>query len=196
MNKSTARRVRQAISVPVLIGAVAGSVFAPAVAAAESAAPSWLVSAASTPVQPTKVVRGITVRPEPEPFLLPVRDYRLTATFGNAGSLWSSGHTGLDFAAPEGTPLVAIGAGVVTEVGYDGAYGNKTVLTLEDGTELWYCHQSSQSVAVGDRVATGDLIGAVGSTGNTTGSHLHLEVRVNGEPIDPLLALADWGLTV
>ena len=83
----------------------------------------------------------------------------------------------------------------MTEVGYDGAYGNKTVIRLEDGTELWYCHQSSQSVSVGDHVSAGDVIGAVGSTGNTTGPHLHLEVRPGGgDPIDPEIALADWGI--
>ncbi len=193
MNKSTARRIRQAAFAPALIGAVAGSVFVPTIAA-ESASPSWLVTVADAPVQPTRIVRGLTVRPEPEAHVLPVHGYRLTATFGSAGSLWSSDHTGLDFAAPEGTPVLAVGAGVVTEVGYDGAYGAKTVVTLEDGTEVWYCHQSSQSVAPGEQVAAGDVLGAVGSTGNTTGSHLHLEVRVDGEPVDPELALADWGI--
>ena len=65
----------------------------------------------------------------------------------------------------------------MTSVGYDGAYGNKTVITLEDGTELWFCHQTSYTVSVGEQVRSGDLIGYVGSTGNTTGPHLHLEVR-------------------
>jgi murein DD-endopeptidase MepM/ murein hydrolase activator NlpD len=194
VQKPTVHRIRQAVTAPALIGAIACSAFVPDAAAAESASPSWLVTAAETPQQPVKIVPGLTVRPKPDPNVLPLQGYRITATFGNTGSLWSSDHAGLDFAAPEGTPLVAIGAGVVTEVGYDGAYGNKTVITLEDGTELWYCHQSSQTVVVGDRVAPGDGIGAVGSTGNTTGPHLHLEVRVNGEPIDPQLALADWGI--
>ncbi len=194
MNPTTARRIRPAVTAPALIGAIACSAFVPDAAAAESSSPAWLVTAGNLPAQPVEIVRGLTVRPKPEVNVLPLRGYRLTATFGNAGGLWSSDHTGLDFAAPEGTPLVAIRAGVVTEVGYDGAYGNKTVITLEDGTELWYCHQSSQSVSVGDQVAAGDVVGAVGSTGNTTGSHLHLEVRVNGEPIDPELALADWGI--
>ena len=195
MPKSTAHRIRQAATAPALIGAIACSAFVPDMAAAEAASPSWLVAAADAPTNPARLVRGLVVRPKPDPYALPLGGYRITATFGSAGSLWSSDHTGLDFAAPEGTPLVAIGAGVVTEVGYDGAYGNKTVIELEDGTELWYCHQSSQTVAVGDRVAAGDVVGAVGSTGNTTGPHLHLEVRVGGEPIDPELALADWGVS-
>jgi len=198
VHPTTTRRIRQAITGPALIGAIACAAFVPSGAAAEQASPAWLVTAepdrSSKPMKPMKIVRGLTVRPEPTAMVLPVQGYRLTATFGNSGSMWSSDHTGLDFAAPQGTALVAIGAGVVTEVGYDGAYGNKTVIRLEDGTELWYCHQSSQSVSVGDQVSPGDAIGAVGSTGNSTGPHLHLEVRVHGEPTDPQAALANWGL--
>ncbi|WP_223162630.1 M23 family metallopeptidase [Nocardioides antri] len=195
MNHSSARRVRRVATAPVLIGAIACSLGVPeAAAAADPIRPAWLVTA--QPDRPLKIVEGLTVRPERETKALPTRGYQLTATFGNAGSLWSSDHTGLDFAAPEGTPLFAIGDGVVTEVGYDGAYGNKTVIRLEDGTELWYCHQSSQSVAVGQSVSAGDVIGAIGSTGNSTGPHLHLEVRRHGEPVDPAVALADWGLSV
>lgn len=126
---------------------------------------------------------------------MPLTGYRLTATFGEYG-LWSSYHTGLDLAAPAGTPLVAMARGVVTSAGYDGAYGNKTVFTLEDGTELWYAHQTSINVSVGDVVAPGDLVGTVGSTGNVTGPHLHLEVRPGGgDPVDPYAALVANGLT-
>ncbi|HWJ68123.1 MAG TPA: M23 family metallopeptidase [Nocardioides sp.] len=126
---------------------------------------------------------------------LPLQGYRLTATFGEYG-LWSSYHTGLDFAAPSGTPLVAVTNGVVTSAGFDGAYGNKTVITLEDGTEIWYCHQSSFNVSVGDTVRTGELIGYVGSTGHVTGPHLHLEVRPGGgDPVDPDAALRQHGVT-
>ncbi len=93
-------------------------------------------------------------------------------------------------------PLGNMATGVVTEVGYDGSYGNKTVVTLDDGTEIWYCHQSSQTVSVGDVVAPGETIGAVGSTGNTTGPHLHLEVRPDGgDPVDPYTVLAEHGVS-
>lgn len=200
MNKPTpARRIRRAATAPVLVAALACSVLGVPPAAAEpDTTPAWLVTAKvkSKAGRKMKIVEGLTVRPKPSAKVLPVEGYRLTATFGNAGSLWSSDHTGLDFAAPSGTPLMAIDAGVVTEVGYDGSYGYKTVITLEDGTELWYCHQSSQNVAVGETVSAGDVIGAVGSTGNSTGPHLHLEVRIGGEPVDPAVALAGWGLTV
>ncbi len=121
--------------------------------------------------------------------------YHLTAGFGEYSGLWSHYHTGLDFAAPTGTPIHAVANGVVTSVGYDGAYGNKTVVTLDDGTELWFCHQNSYAVSVGQEVHAGDLIGYVGSTGNVTGPHLHLEVRPGaGDPVDPFEALVVHGL--
>ena len=85
---------------------------------------------------------------------------------------------------------MSVANGVVTEVEYDGSYGNKTVVLLDDGTELWYCHQSSFAVGVGETVVGGQTIGYVGSTGNTTGPHLHLEVRPGaGDPVDPYAAL-------
>ncbi|MDD9348611.1 peptidoglycan DD-metalloendopeptidase family protein [Mumia sp.] len=125
-------------------------------------------------------------------WVLPLTGYRLTARFGQSSSLWSTTHTGLDFAAPSGTPLVAIARGTVTSTGFDGAYGNKTVLTLEDGTQIWYCHQSSVKASVGDSVAPGNVIGYVGSTGNVTGPHLHLEVRPTPDtPVDPMTALRE-----
>lgn len=129
-------------------------------------------------------------------WVLPLSGYRLTASFGQYSGLWSHYHTGLDFAAPSGTPIVAIANGVVTSVGYDGAYGNKTVITLDDGTELWFCHQTSYTVSAGQEVRAGEVIGYVGSTGNVTGPHLHLEVRPGaGDPVDPYEAMVVHGLT-
>ena len=120
--------------------------------------------------------------------------YHLTARFGMAGGLWSSNHTGLDFAAPTGTPIFAVANGVITETGSAGAYGNRTIETLADGTEIWYCHQNSIGVQVGQAVIGGQQIGEVGSTGNTTGPHLHLEVRPGaGDPVDPDQALVFHG---
>ncbi|MFE9252086.1 M23 family metallopeptidase [Streptomyces sp. NPDC007088] len=121
-------------------------------------------------------------------YTLPVASYTLTSHFGDGGSMWSSGHhTGLDFAAPTGTPLKAVHSATVKEAGWSGAYGYRTVLELDDGTELWYCHQSSISVSAGQQVTTGDVIGRVGATGNVTGPHLHLEVHPGGgAAIDPM----------
>jgi murein DD-endopeptidase MepM/ murein hydrolase activator NlpD len=117
--------------------------------------------------------------------------YHLTSRFGECSSLWSSCHTGLDFAAPSGTPIRAVAAGRILEVSYAGAYGNRTRMRLSDGTEVWYCHQTSTAVEVGQQVAGGQVIGTVGSTGNSTGPHLHLEVRPTPKtPVDPFAALA------
>lgn len=121
--------------------------------------------------------------------------YHLTSRFGETSSLWANTHTGLDFAAAAGTPIMSIANGVVTSTGYAGAYGNRTVVTLEDGTEVWYCHQTSFGVSPGDSVRGGQQIGTIGSTGNVTGPHLHLEVRPGaGDPVDPFTALTVHGL--
>ncbi|GHH95347.1 M23 family metallopeptidase [Streptomyces capillispiralis] len=131
-------------------------------------------------------------------YALPTSSYTLSSTFMQAGAYWSSGyHTGLDFAAPTGTLIKAVHTGTITSAGWDGSYGYKTVLTLDDGTEIWYAHQSSISVSVGQKVSTGDVIGRVGSTGNSTGAHLHLEVHPGGSTsgVDPLAWLRDKGLT-
>jgi murein DD-endopeptidase MepM/ murein hydrolase activator NlpD len=127
-------------------------------------------------------------------YVLPTSSYTLTSHYGDAGSMWSSGHhTGLDFAAPTGTPVKAVGAGKITSAGWSGAYGYRIVLELEDGTEVWYCHLSSMSVTSGS-VGTGETIGRVGATGNVTGAHLHLEVRKGGSTVDPLSWLRASGL--
>jgi murein DD-endopeptidase MepM/ murein hydrolase activator NlpD len=128
-------------------------------------------------------------------WVLPVLRYHITGRFGDRSHLWATVHTGLDFAAPTGTPIHAVATGIVTFAGFDGPYGFKTVVKLADGTELWYCHQSRIHVAVGDRVARGSVIGEIGATGNVTGPHLHLEVRPGGgEPVDPEVALPEHGV--
>ena len=130
-------------------------------------------------------------------WVLPVEGYRLTNTFGLARSYYSSGyHTGLDFAAAYGTPIKAVANGVVTFAAYDGSYGYRTVITLEDGTEIWYAHQATISVSVGESVNAGDIVGSVGSTGNSTGPHVHVEVRPGaGDPVDPYEAFVVHGVT-
>jgi len=127
-------------------------------------------------------------------FRLPVSGYHLTAGFGEGGGLWSHGHTGQDFACPTGTAIHAVATGTIISAGWDGAYGWKTIERLDDGTEIWYAHQSAMLVRSG-RVYTGQVIGRVGSTGNTTGPHLHLEVRPHGgDPINPMPWLRAHGL--
>ena len=142
--------------------------------------------AAATKVTAQRVLPGTKLKAKPEPWVLPVEGYHLTGRFGQSSGLWSSTHTGLDFAADEGTEIHSIGPGVVESTEYDGSFGNKTVVRLDDGTVLWYCHQNEFGVEPGQRVEPGDLIGYIGSTGNVTGPHLHLEVHPGGgDPIDP-----------
>ncbi|WP_435897438.1 M23 family metallopeptidase [Streptomyces tsukubensis] len=129
-------------------------------------------------------------------FALPTSSYNITSTFGSSGGLWSSGqHTGLDFAAPAGTPVKAVGAGTVKSAGYAGSYGYQVVIELNDGTEVMYAHLSSINANVGQKVVAGDMVGRVGSTGNSTGNHLHLEVKTpGGTTIDPGAWLRSKGL--
>lgn len=119
-------------------------------------------------------------------WVLPVVGGRLSASFGEGGGLWQNRHTGQDFAAPTGTPVRAAAAGVIVSAGYDGAYGRKIVIRHSDGTQTWYCHLSSFERTSGS-VAAGTLIGRVGSTGNTTGPHLHFEVHpAGGDAVNPM----------
>ncbi|MQS12939.1 M23 family metallopeptidase [Streptomyces kaniharaensis] len=125
---------------------------------------------------------------------LPVRDYNLSAHYGQSARYWAHLHTGLDFAADTGTAVLAVGQGTITSAGWAGSYGYRIVETLPDGTEIWYCHLSSIIKGTG-QVASGQQIGKVGATGNVTGPHLHLEVRPGGgAPVDPETWLQQHGL--
>jgi murein DD-endopeptidase MepM/ murein hydrolase activator NlpD len=95
-------------------------------------------------------------------------------------------HTGVDIAASQGTPIKAAGDGVVKMAGWNGGYGNWTLVDHGGGLATGYGHQSRIAVSVGQHVSTGQVIGYVGSTGASTGPHLHWEVRVNGNPVDPM----------
>jgi murein DD-endopeptidase MepM/ murein hydrolase activator NlpD len=95
-------------------------------------------------------------------------------------------HTGVDYAASEGTPIHAAGDGVIVSAGSFGGYGNATIIDHGGGLATLYGHQSSMSVSAGQRVTRGQIIGRVGCTGACTGPHLHFEVRVNGTPVNPI----------
>lgn len=109
----------------------------------------------------------------------------ITSRFGARSSRRSSVHTGLDIAAPTGTPISAAAGGTVTYAANKGAYGNFIVINHGNGVQTYYAHCSAINVSVGQTVSQGQNIGAVGSTGNSTGPHLHLEVRVNGVAQNP-----------
>jgi murein DD-endopeptidase MepM/ murein hydrolase activator NlpD len=127
--------------------------------------------------------------------VLPTTGYRLTAHFGQAGGRWARNHTGLDLAAPLGTPVRSVMAGEVIQAAYEGAYGRQVKVRHSDGTVTSYSHMSEFDVSVGDMVTAGDQVGAIGMTGNTTGPHLHFEVLPGGgSPIDPEPWLRDHGV--
>ena len=109
----------------------------------------------------------------------------ITSRFGNRESIRSYGHTGLDIAAPAGTPIKAAADGTVTFSGYSGGYGYVVKMSHGNGIETYYGHCSALYVSAGEKVEAGDTIAAVGSTGNSTGNHLHFEVRVNGSEVNP-----------
>ena len=109
----------------------------------------------------------------------------ITSRFGNRESIRTSGHTGLDIAAPYGTPIKAAADGTVTFAGYSGGYGYVVKMDNGNGIETYYAHCSRLYVSAGDTIEAGDTIAAVGSTGNSTGNHLHFEIRVNGSVVNP-----------
>jgi murein DD-endopeptidase MepM/ murein hydrolase activator NlpD len=130
-------------------------------------------------------------------WVLPVASYRLSAHYGQTGPHWETIHTGQDFSAPTGTPVRAATAGIVTFASWDGPYGNKIEITHPDGLVTWYAHLSRSDVSAGDTVSTGQQIGLVGSTGNSTGPHLHFEVHPGeGDAVDPVAVLAEHGQRV
>ena len=109
----------------------------------------------------------------------------ITSRFGNVSRVRSGAHTGLDIAASTGTGIKAAASGTVTFSGWKGSYGYMVVVSHGNGVQTYYAHCSKLYVSAGDKVKQGQKIAAVGSTGNSTGSHLHLEVRVNGVAYNP-----------
>ena len=102
------------------------------------------------------------------------------------GPRWGRMHTGIDIDGYTGQPLVAVKEGTVILASYYGGYGNTVIVDHGGGYSTLYAHQSALNVSQGQRVDQGDIVGYVGSTGNSTGDHVHFEVRVNGEPEDPM----------
>ena len=133
-------------------------------------------------------------------FRLPVAGSRVTTGYKAGGALWSSGsHSGIDFRAPSGSTVVAVGAGTVVEAGWGGAYGNNIVIRMNDGTYTQYGHLSSIGVYVGQTVEPGQQIGVSGSSGNSTGPHLHFEARTSseyGSDLNPISYLRARGVSL
>lgn len=109
----------------------------------------------------------------------------ISSRYGVRSRIRRSNHTGLDIAATTGTPIKVMANGVVTNASYSGSYGKLIKVDHGNGVETWYAHTSKMYVKKGQEVKAGDIIAEVGSTGNSTGPHLHLEIRLNGEHINP-----------
>ena len=109
----------------------------------------------------------------------------ITSRYGVSSRIRKSTHTGLDIATSSGTPIKVMAEGTVTCASYQASYGNLVKIDHGNGVETWYGHTSKMYVKVGQKVNAGDVIASVGSTGNSTGPHLHLEIRLNGNHVNP-----------
>ncbi|MDR0403146.1 MAG: M23 family metallopeptidase [Treponema sp.] len=121
-------------------------------------------------------------------FHFPLRQYRVTSVFGPRPSPFTGrmqNHQGLDLAAPAGASVYAAREGRVTETGTDPVYGNYIIVAHDDNWVSLYGHLSAVTAAAGGRVSRNSVIGRVGSTGQSTGPHLHFEIRKNGRALDP-----------
>ncbi|WP_329168224.1 LysM peptidoglycan-binding domain-containing M23 family metallopeptidase [Streptomyces sp. NBC_01685] len=130
----------------------------------------------------------------------PVENPNVTTQYRASGASWSSGyHTGSDFQAASGTSVRSIGPGTVVSAGWSGSYGNEVVIQHEDGMYSQYAHLSSLEVSAGQTVTGGQQIGLSGTTGNSTGPHLHFEVRTGpsyGSDVDPIAYLRSHGVSI
>ncbi|MEU9356120.1 M23 family metallopeptidase [Streptomyces griseoloalbus] len=134
----------------------------------------------------------------------PVKSYKLSASFAQNGGMWASKHSGQDYAVPTGTPVVATHGGTVVKAGGNGAgdgpaYGNAVVIKHGNKTYSQYAHLSSVNVKVGQIVKTGQKIALSGNTGNSSGPHLHFEIRTSpnyGSAVDPVKFLRAKGVQV
>ncbi len=134
----------------------------------------------------------------------PVKSYKLSASFAQNGGMWAHKHSGQDYAVPTGTPVMAAHGGTVVKAGGNGAgdgpaYGNAIVIKHGNKTYSQYAHLSSVNVKVGQVVKTGQKIASSGNTGNSSGPHLHFEIRTTpnyGSAVDPAKFLRSHGVTV
>ncbi|MFF9688752.1 peptidoglycan DD-metalloendopeptidase family protein [Streptomyces sp. NPDC014623] len=165
---------------------------APAEKAAAPAAPAEKAAAATTDAGASESGSS--------GYAAPVEGAGVTTQYRASGASWSSGyHTGADFQAASGTSVRSIGPGTVVSAGWSGSYGNEVVIQHSDGMYSQYAHLSSLGVSAGQAVTGGQQIGLSGSTGNSTGPHLHFEVRTGpgyGSDVDPIAYLRSHGVSV
>ncbi|WP_330279735.1 M23 family metallopeptidase [Streptomyces sp. NBC_00569] len=188
-----------------------GSVALPSVAAASvkaqakaqaKAAEQAKVHAAQVKVHAAQVKKAAAKKAVS--WIDPVKSYKLSASFGLGGNMWSHKHSGQDFAVPIGTNVMAVHGGTVVKAGGNGAgdgpaYGNAIVIKHSDGTYSQYAHLSRIDVHVGQTVSTGQHIALSGNTGNSSGPHLHFEIRTTpnyGSAVNPVNFLKSVGVAV
>ena len=127
---------------------------------------------------------------------LPIKDGKITCPYKKVGKMWSKGyHSGCDFAVPVGTEVLAVADGTVANANWGQAYGTQIVEALGDGTFFIYAHLSKSLVKPGDKLSKGQVIGKSGNTGNSSGPHLHTELRSGprwstSKDLDPAKILA------
>jgi murein DD-endopeptidase MepM/ murein hydrolase activator NlpD len=179
---------------------VAGAVQAQAAAQAKAAKAKAAEAAAKKAAVAKKAAAKKKVQPS---WVDPVKKYKLSASFAQAGGMWQSTHSGQDFAVPSGTPVHAVHGGTVVKAGGNGAgdgpaYGNAVVIKHGNGTYSQYAHLSRIHVKAGQIVKTGQKIALSGNTGNSSGPHLHFEIRTTpnyGTAVDPVAFLRTKGVT-
>ncbi|MFD3537536.1 peptidoglycan DD-metalloendopeptidase family protein [Streptomyces sp. NPDC058664] len=170
----------------------------PLVESATSAPDNSPASSTNTPTQ-TALAQVSAEATETSRGAAPVDGAVITTAYGQPGA-WAAGfHTGVDFAVPTGTPVNSVASGTIVSAGWQGAYGNAVVVRHDDGMYTLYAHLSTATTAPGQQVTAGQQIGVSGSTGNSTGPHLHFEARTSNNydaHMDPLAYLRTLGVNL
>ncbi|MEU7297602.1 M23 family metallopeptidase [Streptomyces exfoliatus] len=173
------------------------------VAAQVKAAAAKASAAKQAAVVKQAAAKSVAAKKAPS-WVKPVTSYTLTASYNQGGAMWSHKHSGQDFAVPVGTPVKAAGAGTVVKAGPNGggdgpAYGNAIVVKHTNGTYSQYAHLSKIKVHVGQKVGAGQQIALSGNTGNSSGPHLHFEIRTTpnyGSSVNPAAFLRSHGVSI
>ncbi|WP_104632016.1 M23 family metallopeptidase [Streptomyces sp. MH60] len=194
------------------VAAATGTTAAPSTTAAASAveaqaaaqAKAAKAEKAAASAEKSTTAKKTATKKKAASWVDPVKKYELSASFAQNGGMWAHKHSGQDFAVPIGTNVVAAHGGTVVKAGGNGAgdgpaYGNAIVIKHGNGTYSQYAHLSRINVKIGQIVKTGQSIAKSGNTGNSSGPHLHFEIRTTpnyGSAVDPVAFLRGKGVTV
>lgn len=201
---STAVAQQAAVQAKVAAQVKAAQVKAAQVKAAAAKAEAAQLKAAQLKAAAAKAQAKTVAAKKAASWVKPVSSYALSATFNQGGAMWAHKHSGQDFAVPVGTPVHAAATGTVVKAGpYGGgdgpAYGNAIVIKHANGTYSQYAHLSKIKVNIGQKVSAGQQIALSGNTGNSSGPHLHFEIRTTpnyGSAVNPVAFLRAHGVTV